>query len=147
MLNIGFAIKESQIWDMAETFLKNGWMLFFGDENQYKMLNNLFKEYTGFESTFEEEHFKELIFTHFADYSTFPLVSKLIFIRKSEKLRELLQISKEKINLSYAIDFIDLLAPKIKLVNVEYQYYSKACKELLNKIREDYKLGKSLYNF
>lgn len=148
MDKIGFTFKESKIWDMAETFLNNGWMVFFGGKEQYNLLNKFLKESPRkIENEIEDDYFKELLFTHFTDLTTFPMLSKIIFIRKSKRLQELLNISDKKIKNSFGIDVIDLTKPKIKLVNTQPQYYKKACKDLLKNIRNDFKLGNALYNY
>lgn len=147
MDKIGFTVKESQIWDMAETFLNNGWMVFFGGKEQYNLLNKFLKEAPLENEIEEDDYFKELLFTHFTDLTTFPMPSKIIFIRKSKRLQELLRISDKKIKNSFGIDVIDLTKPNIKLVNTQSKHYKKACKELLKNIRKDFKLGNALYNY
>ncbi len=146
MSKIGFTVKDSQIWDMAETFLNNGWMVFFGGKEQYNLLNKVLEEST-LENEVEGDYFKEFSFTHSTEFTTFPIVSKIIFIRKSKRLQELLKISDKKLKNSFGIDVIDLTKPKIKLVNTQSQYYNNACKEFLKNIRKDFKRGNALYNY
>lgn len=140
-----FVINEDKIWKILEQHLLNGWMVYYGNIEQIELLDMALKEPNLLESEIEEENFRDISFTHFIDGLRFATTSRIIFIKKSKRLMEFLNYPEEKFNFLIAINVIDLLKPKIQLAWTDSENFEHACKEHIELLKRDFKLGKKLY--